>query len=541
MRKVLLILVASLVLFSMPLLAGGRGEAPAPDSGIVMAIWSAPEGMFNPNLYESAYDAYSGVDPVFGVSGMMTHDPHNDYELIPNLAESMEISADNQTFTYRLRDDIFFHDGVPVTTEDVKFTFEWMAHPDYTGVRAANWMFIEGFEEFQSGNAQELSGVEIVDERTIRFHLSQVDAPSLIRISTWPISPKHVFEGTPIADLESHPAMTAPIGAGPYRLVDYVDGQFTVLEAYDDYHRGRPKVDRITVKVASSDVQLAELLTGSSDLAWVQPSADEFERYRQAGLEVVAYPANAYQYMGIDYHHPILSDKRVRHAITYALNREQMVEALFDGMAIVQTSHMSSVSWAYDPDLEPLPFDPARARRLLDDAGWTVGNDGVRTKDGERLQFTLSYPSGNVQRERNAEIIQSMLGDVGIDIELEMMEFGSLIPKVYDERDFDLYLMGWSLALEADPSGIWLSTDQWNAVGFDHPDNDPLILAGRETMDLEERAEIYREWQQLLVEEAPYVFLYSEEEAFVHTPDLKNFQGDAFSMWWNVEQWELDR
>jgi peptide/nickel transport system substrate-binding protein len=509
------------------------------ESNLIMAIWSAPEGLFNPNLYESAYDAYSAVDAVF--VGLMTHDPDKDYELVPNLAESMEISDDNMTFTYRLRDDIYFHDGEPVTTEDVKFTFEWMCHPDYTGVRSANWMFLEGFEEYNSGEADEVSGIEVVDEQTIKFHLSKVDAPSLIRISTWAISPKHVFEGTPIADLVAHPAMTAPIGAGPYKLTDYVEGQFTVLEAYDDFHRGRPNVDRITVKVASSDVQLAELLTGSSDLAWVQPSADEFDRYKKEGLSIVSYPANAYQYMGIQLKHPILSDKDVRHAITHALNRDQMVESLFDGMGIVQTSHMSSVSWAYDPDLEPKAFDPQKSRELLDQAGWKLGDDGYRYKNGEKLSFVLSYPSGNVQRERNAEIIQSMLKDVGVEIELEMMEFGSLIPKVYTERDFDLYLMGWSLALEADPSGIWLSTDQWNAVQFDHPDNDRLILAGRETMDFEERAEIYQEWQQLLVEEAPYVFLYSENEAFVHTPDLKNFHGDAFSMWWKVEEWELDR
>ncbi len=540
MKKGMLLMVLCLTLSAAPLMsAAPEGVVGVDEDSIVMAIWSAPEGLFNPNLYESAYDAYSGVDPVF--TGMMTHDPHDDYELVPQLASSMEISEDNKVFTYHLRDDVYFHDGEPVTTEDVKFTFEWMCHPDYTGVRAANWMFLEGFDEYKSGEADEVSGIKIIDDQTIEFHLSRVDAPSLIRISTWMISPKHVFEGTPIADLENHPAITRPIGAGPYKLTDYVDGQFTTLEAFDDFHRGRPGVDQITVKVASSDVQLAELLTGSSDLAWVQPSAHEYERYQNAGLEVVSYPANAYQYMGINLDHPVLSDRDVRHALTYALDRWEMVEALFDGMGIVQTSHMSSVSWAYDGDLEPLPFDPDTAEALLADAGWELANDGYRYKDGERLEFTLNYPSGNVPRERNAEIIQSMLGDVGVYLNLEMMEFASLIPKVFDERDFDLYLMGWSLALEADPSGIWLSTDHWNSVGFDHPDNDKLILAGREIMDFDERAEIYRGWQQLLVEEAPYVFLYSEEEAFVHTPHLKNFQGDAFSMWWNVEQWELDQ
>ncbi len=501
-------------------------EEPDDEDFLVMAIWSAPEGLFNPNLYESAYDAYAAVDPVF--TGMMDHDPDADYELVPNLAEEMEVSDDEMTFTYHLRDDIYFHDGEPVTTEDVKFTFEWMMDEDYTGVRAAYW---ESIEE-----------IEVEDETTIHFHLSDVDAPALIRISTWSISPKHVFEGTPIADLEEHPNVTEqPIGAGPYKLTEYEEGQFTTLEAFEDYHRGKPNVDQITVKVASSDTQMAELITGSTDLAWVQPERDEFEAYQEEGLEVVSYPANAYQYMGFKLDHPILEDVDVRHAITHAIDRWEIVDALFDGMSSVQVSHMSMVSWAYDEDLDPLPYDPDRANELLDEAGWEMDDDGYRYKDGEMLELTLSYPSGNVPRERNAEIIQDMLSDVGISIELDLMEFTTLADAVFEENDFELYLMGWSLAIEPDPSGIWLSDDAWNAVGFDHPDNDELIRKGRSTTDFDERAEIYRDWQQLLIDEAPYVWLYAEDEAFVHTPDLKNFQGDAFSMWWNVEEWELDR
>jgi len=363
----------------------------------VIAIWSEPEGLFNPNLYESVYDAYS-FEPVF--AGLMRYDPDNYYELIPELAESMEISDDNLTITFRLRDDIYFHDGEKVTAEDVKWTFEWMCHPDYTGFRAGMWEFIEGFNEFHGhdkldaegkpvldaeGNpvrvapaADELSGIEIVDERTIRFHLSQVDAPSLTQIATWPISPEHLFEGTAIADLENHPAITAPVGAGPFKFVRYEAGQFVELEAYDRFHRGRPALDRIIIKVAAADVAQAELITGATDIAWVQPDAEDFALYEENGLNIHQMPANAYQYMGMKLDHPILSDVRVRKAITHALDRWAMVENLFDGMAIVQTSHMSSVSWAFDPNIKPLAFDPERAAQLLDEAGWKLGEDGFR-------------------------------------------------------------------------------------------------------------------------------------------------------------------
>jgi len=539
-KKGLIVILALLIVSA--LLVAGCAQAPeeeeeAAENQMVIALWSAPEGLFNPNLWESIYDDYS-ANPVF--AGMMRYDPDNNYELTSDLAESMEISDDNLSITFVLRDDIYFHDGEKVTAEDVKWTFEWMCHPDYTGVRTPMWAFIEGFEAFNTGAADELTGIEIIDERTISFTLTQIDAPSLTQIATWPISPKHVFEGTAIADLETHPAITHPIGAGPFQFVRYVEGQFTEMEAFDDYFRGRPPLDRIIVKVITAEVAQAQALTGEADIIWVQPNAKDFELYEEAGLNIHAMPANAYQYMAMKQDHPILSDKLVRHAITYALDRPAMIENLFDGMAVQQVSHMSSVSWGYDPELKPLPFDPAKAAELLDEAGWVLGDGGIRYKGGQPLELTLSYPTGNPARMRNAEIIQQMLGEVGIKINLDIKEIVTLGSQVFDERAFDLYLMGWSLAMDPDPSGIWLSTDEWNAAGFKHPDNDRLIFAGRSTLDRDERFEIYQEWQRLLVEEAPYVWFYAEKEAWVSNPRVLNFRPDSFGLYWDVWKWAVE-
>lgn len=539
-KKGLIVILALLIVSA--LLVAGCAQAPeeeeeAAKNQVVIALWSAPEGLFNPNLWESIYDDHS-ANPVF--AGMMRYDPDNNYELIADLAESMEISDDNLSITFVLRDDIYFHDGEKVTAEDVKWTFEWMCHPDYTGVRASMWAFIEGFEAFNTGAADELTGIEIIDERTISFTLTQIDAPSLTQIATWPISPKHVFEGTAIADLETHPAITHPIGAGPFQFVRYVEGQFTEMEAFDDYFRGRPPLDRIIVKVITAEVAQAQALTGEADIIWVQPNAKDFEMYEEAGLNIHAMPANAYQYMAIKQDHPILSNKLVRHAITYALDRQAMVENLFDGMAVQQVSHMSSVSWGYDPEIKPLPFDPAKAAELLDEAGWVLGAGGIRYKGGQPLELTLSYPTGNPARMRNAEIIQQMLGEVGIKINLDIKEISALGSQVFFERTFDLYLMGWSLAMDPDPSGIWLSTDEWNAAGFEHPDNDRLIFAGRATLDQDERFDIYQEWQRLLVEEAPYVWFYAEKEAWVSNPRVLNFRPDSFGLYWDVWKWAIE-
>ena len=347
----------------------------------IVALWSAPEGLLTPNLNESVYDAYS-FEPVF--DGLMRWDPRSNYDLVPNIAKSMDISDDNLIITFELREDVYFHDGVNLTAEDVKFTFEWICHPDYQGVRYSIFQDLVGAPEYNAGEADEVTGIEIIDDYTIRFHLSAVDAPFLGRMAPWGIHPKHYYGQAAIGDLGAGDSRVVnPIGAGPFKFVRYVDGQFTELAAYDEYHLGAPKLETIIVKVASSDVAQAEAITGESDIVWVQPNIRDYELYEAEGLKIHRMPANAYQYMGIQTKHPILSDKRVRHAITHAIDKELIVETLMDGLGVLQVCHISSVSWGYDPTIKPLPYDPERAGQLLDEAGWRMGDDGYRYRVAE--------------------------------------------------------------------------------------------------------------------------------------------------------------
>ncbi|HOP69488.1 MAG: ABC transporter substrate-binding protein [Dethiobacteria bacterium] len=529
----LLLILLTLAAF---VLAGCDQQA-AGDDRVIIALWSEPDGIFNPNLSSSTYDYYAYA-PVF--AGLMRYDPDNEYNLVPELAEKMEMSQDNKSIYFKLRDDIYFHDGTKVTTADVKWTFEWMCHPDYTGPNASMWQFIEGFEAYNSGEADELSGIEIINEREIRFHLTQVDAPTPANIATWGISPRHLFEGTPVGELDQHPAIAKPVGAGPFKFVRYVEGQFIELERYDRYHRGAPRLERIFVKVASPEVALAEILTGSSDIAWVQPNDEELALFEEYGLKVTEFPSGQYQFMGMNLKHQILSDRRVRLAITHALDREAMIETLFDGRGIVPVGHIPAQSWAFNPSLEPLPYDRKKAEALLEEAGWSLGDDGFRYKDGQKLALDLLCVKGPAHRLQNAEIIQQMLKELGIEIQIELVEPAVVGPRIFGERDFDLFLLGWKMNIDPDPSGIWLSTDMLNAVGFDHPENDRLIYAGRSVLDREERKAAYYQWQELLLQEAPYVWLYSENEAWVSNPRIKGFRPDPFDIYWNVWEWYLE-
>ncbi|MTI95138.1 MAG: hypothetical protein FH749_06570 [Firmicutes bacterium] len=540
--KGLVLVFAALMVVSA--LAGCGGDTREEGGGqVVFALWSAAEGVFNPNLYGSTYDADS-MDPIF--EGLLRTNP--DMSLKEGLAYDWDVSEDGLTYTYHLRDDVTFHDGTPVTGHDFKFTIEWMCHPDYTGTRFSYWANVVGAQEYRDGNADEVVGIQVIDDYEVVVEMAVVDASAHISVSTWGISPKHIFDdGTPVGDLENHPNITEPIGFGPFQFGRWVEGQFVELEAYEDYYAGAPLLDKIIVKTANADVAQAELLLGNTDLAWVQPiqeDLDAFEATKGQPIELTVekFPQNGYQYMVMNMREGrIFEDKLVRQATTYAIDREAMVDGLLDGNGIVQVSHMSSVSFAYDPTLEAYPYDPDKAAELLDEAGWELGNDGIRYKDGQPLEFTLLFPSGNVTRERSAPMIQQNLQDVGYKVNLQMLEFNAMFDILEDveNRDFDAALGGWGLGSDPDGSGIWGPDKEeiWNFAGLDSDENRRLLREGVATFDTDERAEVYKEWQRLLYEEAPYVWLYANEDVYVYNSKLQEFKPNPFSIWWDVELW----
>lgn len=533
---VLVVIVAAIAGCAKPATQPPEQEQPKEKSQVVFALWSAPEGVFNYNLYESRYDADS-MGPMF--EGLLKRNPDLSYKA--GLADVWEVKDGGLVFYFKLRDDVFFHDGKKVTTDDVKFTFEWMMHKDYTGVRASNWQYIKGYDAFKKGETTTVEGIKVINEREIEFHFSQIDAPAFGTLSTWPISPKHVFEGTPIGQLKDHPGIKNPIGAGPFKFVRYVPGQFVEMEAFENYHYGRPKLDVIIVKVANADVAVAELLTKSVDAAWVQPNKKDWNNFKGSGfLSIIEYAQNGYQYMGLQNEHPLFNDRRVRQALTYAIDRPGIVKNLLDGMGVVQFGHMSTVSWAFNDKLTYRPYDPEKAKQLLEEAGWVLRNDGFRYKDNKKFSFKLSYPTGNPVRMNSALVIQQNLKDVGIEVVLDIMEFATLSTKVYQNRDFEAYLMGWGLAADPDATSIWGPGENWNAVNFNHPRNGELLKAGRSVVEQEKRKPIYDEWQELLFEENPYVWLYAGLEAYVFNGALKEFKPNPFGIWWDVELWHWD-
>ncbi|MDR6226599.1 peptide-binding protein [Desmospora profundinema] len=522
MKKKSLLITMSLVLVLSVFLAAcggqqaddGKGDDGEPVKGgtVTLSMFSAPKGLFNPVLYEDQYDVYV-INKAF--DGLWTYNEDLEIE-VPLLAKEWKLSEDGQELTITLRDDIKWHDGEDITTDDLIFTWEAIAKKDYSGSRFYMVEPIEGADEMKEGKADSLSGVEKVDDQTVKVKFKERAANVLSNLWSIPI-PEHIF-----GDMNNEKMLNAdatkkePIGSGPFKITEIKPNEYVVMERNEDYYRGEVYLDKVIWKVIEQEVAIGALQNGEIDaLAQIAPT--EFDALKKDKNLVVEEDQDfAYQYMGFNLKKKKLQDKTLRQAITYGINRQAIVDGLLKGHGDVLNQHIPQKSWAYNEDLEDAyPHNPDKAKKLLKDAGYkdTNGDGFLEDPDGKKLELTLSYPTGNPVREKSAPIIAEDLKKIGLNVKLDRpAETGVYFDNI-EKGKYEMFLAGWSLTPDPDPSGIWMSTDKWNFANWKNKKSDELIKKGvfsKDALDQDKRAEIYKEWTEVVSEDAPYVFLYSQ-------------------------------
>ncbi len=431
-------------------------------------------------------------------------------EMQPYAARDWEFSDDGLEWTFELRDDVYFHDGVQLTADDVVYTYMAILHPDYTGHRRPTYRSIED--------------VVAVDDFTVKFILSEPFAPLLSNL-TLGILPAHLFEDQPIGEMRELEVNMQPIGAGPYVFEEWRSGEYMVLTRNPDFFLDGPYIEQVRIRFYGDEqVMLTALEAGDIDYMGSIPP-DDIERVVQEHADrfnFIERQQNGYSYIGLKQTDARLSDLRVRQAMTYGIDRQGIVDAVLGGYGTVMNANIPPFSWAYNPDLEPYEYNPDKAVQLLEDAGWTdIGDDGIRRNaEGERLSVECVTNAGNIIRESSLLIAQDNLSEIGFELKPEFYEWSVLLDQYLDVAMFESYLLGWGLGLDPDAYLFFHSEagvdEQGNLVGFndveyDNSRVDELLELGRTTMDHDARVEIYREIQELLNEELPYVFLYSQD------------------------------
>jgi peptide/nickel transport system substrate-binding protein len=524
MKKKSLLITLSLVLALSVFLAacgggqqaddGKQGDDGEPVKGgtVTLSMFSAPKGLFNPILYEDSYDFYV-ISKAF--DSLWTY--NDDLELdVPILAEEWELSEDGKELTIKMRDDAKWHDGEPIIVDDLIFAWETIAKEDYSGPRFYMVEAIEGAQEMKEGKADNLSGVEKVDDHTVKVKFTERAANTLDNLWSIPI-PKHVYEGMNNEQmLNADATKKEPVGSGPFKFSEIKPNEYVVLERNDDYYRGEVYLDKVIWKVVEQEVAIGALQNGEIDaLAQIAPT--EFDALAKDDNLVVKEDMDfGYQYMGFNLEEEKLQDKTLRQAITYGINRQAIVDGLLKGHGELLNQPIVKKSWAYNEDLEDAyPYDPDKAKEMLADAGYedTNGDGFLEDPDGNKLELTLSYPTGNPIREKSAPIIAEDLKKIGLNVKLDRPAETGVYFENIEKGKYELFLAGWSLTPDPDPSGIWMSDVAWNFPRWKSEKSDELIkkaIYSEDALDQEKRKAIYKEWTEVVSEDAPYVFLYAQ-------------------------------
>lgn len=446
-----------------------------------------------------------------------------DYE--PYLAESMEVSDDGLTLTFRLRQGLTWHDGVPVTADDVVWSVEMYMNPDLAFANAQYFQFVDG--------------VEKGDDSTVIFHFNEVHSDPLADFLEWVPMPRHLLEAAGAVGMRSAPFNRAPVGNGPFRFVSWTPNQQAIFEANPDFALGRPHLDRIVFRIIPEQTtELAELLTGRLDMIRaVQPS--ESRRVESSpNVRLLHYPSRSYTFVAWSLTDPLFADGRVRQALTMGINRQGIVDALLFGYGRVAVSDVLPFQWQFDEDLEPWPHDPARARELLAEAGWSdTDGDGIVEKDGRPFRFTLETNQGNDLREDIIVIIQNNLREIGVDAQLRLAEWNSMTDRL-KRREFQAVVTGWAVDFKFDPTEtLGCAGGVYNYPAYCNPTADSLSRQGLTTLDHDDARPLWNQYQEIIHEDQPYTFLYYLDERLGLSNRLQGVEADARGNLVSVQNW----
>ncbi|MBW6511025.1 MAG: peptide-binding protein [Desulfuromonadaceae bacterium] len=433
-------------------------------------------------------------------NGLVRYD--KELKIEGDLAESWEISADQRTITFHLRKGVLWHDGTPFTSADVLFTYRMFIDP------ATPTAYAERYRQ--------VTRAEAPDPGTFRVSYDQPYAPALI---SWGVAihPQHLLAGH---DITTSRLSRAPIGTGPYRFKEWVSGEKLVLEANPDYFEKPPYIKRIVYRlIPDLSTQFLELQSGGLDFMGLTPMQYQTQTDTPAfsrNFNKFRYLSFGYTYLGYNLRNPLFQDKRVRQALSHAINKDEIVDGVLLGLGRPATGPYKPDSWVYNERVKHYPYDPVMARKLLAEAGWTdTDSDGIVDHDGKPFTFTIITNQGNDLRVKTGEIIQRRFREIGVDVKLRVIEWASFLQEFINPGNFDATILGWSGTPEPDQYNIWHSSKtgprELNFIGFKDDDVDDMLEKGRRTFDLVERKKYYDRFQEILAEEQPYTFLYIAE------------------------------
>lgn len=489
----------------------------AKENRLVYASEEEFEGL-NPILEETNLDALL-------FRGLMRFDENN--KVVTDIADSFDMSEDQLSYTFTLKEGITFHDGEELTADDVVFTIESIMD-DQTA-------------SFLKSDFEEVDSIKKVDDYKVEIKLKQPFTPLLDKL-TVPILPAHAFEGVDMrtADFNSH-----PIGAGPYMFDKWDRGNALTLQAYSDFFGTKPSIEKVIFKfIPDSNVRALQLKSGEVDVALLDPvQVENLEKEKNLTI----YDIESADYRGVLFNMNVdlWKDVNVRKAFSYATDREQIVKGILKGHGSVAYSPLQNHEFNND-QVEKYTYDVDQAKSLLEESGWKVEKDGFRYKDGEKLTFTITTPASDSVRVNMANYIAEGFTEIGADVQVAALDWSAITIE-----DTEAFMVGWGSPYDADHhTHILFHSDEssvtstgYNYGSYSNEKVDELLAKGRTTTDPEERKQIYMQFQEELANDPAFDFIAYENAVYGINKDLSGVKerilghhGSGFL--WNVEEWK---
>jgi peptide/nickel transport system substrate-binding protein len=501
----------------------------APAAGDMIVIGSIGDAsVLLPILAQDT--ASTGVTDLI-YNGLLKYDKN--IRLVGDLAESWEVSGDNLRIRFFLRKGVRWHDGTPFTARDVEYTYRAHVDPKTPTPHASRFMKIKE--------------LLVRDDHTVDVIYDEPFAPAP---DSWVINkilPRHLLEGT---EITGSPLKRSPVGTGPYKFKEWQTGEKIVLDANPDYFDGPPYISRVVFRIIPDQATLfLHLKSGGIDampLTELQCTRQTETPWFRENFKKYRYTDFGYVYLGYNLEDWKFKDRKVRQALTMAIDREAIIKCALLGMSKVAHAPYKPDTYWYNDKVIKWPYDPQKATRMLAEAGWKdTDGDGILDKNGKPFEFTIITNQGNEARKNAATIIQSNLKKVGIRVNVRVLEWAAFLKDFLQKRNFEVYLCGWISTFDPDEIDRWHSSKtgehQFNHISYRNPEVDRLLLAATSTHDPKIRKEYYDKFQDILAEDQPITFLWVIERIRAVHSRFHGIDPGPVGMDYNLEKWYVPK
>jgi peptide/nickel transport system substrate-binding protein len=485
--------------------------------------------------YLTTDTASGGYQSLVYTGGLLRLDEHT-LDYIPNMADSYSISNDGLTFTFHLRSNMKWSDGQPITAHDFEWTYNQANNPANEFPYRSQLEFIKSYRA--------------LDDNTLEVKIDKVYAPALGQISglITPL-PQHVWEKYLWADPERNPEINHPsVVSGPYKLVEWRRDQYAIFEANENYwYKGAPSISRYVIEIVpDQDIAYEKFKTGDSDTGPITPEKLDEARQLPNATVYEWWPAAAnWSYLGLNMRDGSpTADLNVRHGLNYALDKQLLTDQVMLGQAKRLCSIYPETSWAYNPDVPCYDYDQDKAIAAFAQAGYTFDGEKMVDQNGQQLHLNLIYgPNSSQTRELIAVAVQDFLSRIGIDVEIQALEWSSFLEALHSNNpEWDMYIGAWSSTI--DPQimyTIWSEENipGLNSVAYVNKQVEELFSEAGGTYDTTVRKEKYGEIQRIIAEDSPYIFLFYNKAWSGQNKRIKGIEPTPLGIGWNQEDWYI--